>query len=376
MKKIIALLLTVVLTASVAIGGTVAYLNDQDEAVNVMTVGNVEIVQFERERTDDEPTTYNDGTVAYYYQPFTQEKKLYPAVIADNGLALDKSQWYRGDDYFCSYPYREESADNPEKEFNSALSVPNKTQGVPTYANTYFELVNKDSVGNYIDKIVSVTNAGDEAAYVRTVIAIPSGGWTFENFIGENSWLHFNYVADSTWVPYMDNKGVYDTNGDGEIYEYSTYWHWDNDTDATDDGKAASASEWDVVTGTDGTGVEINGVKYFIFVATYAHELPAPAQHGVKGSNTYDMGPSQTGFRSSPSLLGFYMDSNVDCDDGKWLYKNGDTETEITNFLTEDGNIEVLVCSQAVQSAGFADAWTALDAEFGDITADNHPWVN
>lgn len=47
MKKFIALLLTVVLTATVAIGGTVAYLQDSDSDVNVMTLGNVSIDQTE-----------------------------------------------------------------------------------------------------------------------------------------------------------------------------------------------------------------------------------------------------------------------------------------------------------------------------------------
>ena len=44
MKKTIALLLTVALTAAVAIGGTLAYLSDEDEDVNVMTLGNVFIL--------------------------------------------------------------------------------------------------------------------------------------------------------------------------------------------------------------------------------------------------------------------------------------------------------------------------------------------
>ena len=34
----------------------------------------------------------------------------------------------------------------------------------------------------------------------------------------------------------------------------------------------------------------------------------------------------------------------------------------------------ILVLSQAVQTAGFADAKTALDTAFGEITADNNPW--
>jgi len=43
MKKFIAVLLTVVLTAAVAIGGTLAYLTDRDSEANVFTVGDVNI---------------------------------------------------------------------------------------------------------------------------------------------------------------------------------------------------------------------------------------------------------------------------------------------------------------------------------------------
>lgn len=43
MKKTLAILLVVALIATVAIGGTLAYLTDRDAEVNIFTVGNVEI---------------------------------------------------------------------------------------------------------------------------------------------------------------------------------------------------------------------------------------------------------------------------------------------------------------------------------------------
>ena len=54
MKKIIAWLLVLTLTAAVSIGATLAYLTDTDEDVNVMTLGKVKIDQLEFERIDDE----------------------------------------------------------------------------------------------------------------------------------------------------------------------------------------------------------------------------------------------------------------------------------------------------------------------------------
>ena len=54
MKKILAWMLVVALTAAIAVGGTLAYLTDTDEDVNVMTLGNVKIDWLEYERVDVE----------------------------------------------------------------------------------------------------------------------------------------------------------------------------------------------------------------------------------------------------------------------------------------------------------------------------------
>lgn len=107
-KKVLALLLVVTLTATASVGLTLAYLQDQDEAVNTMTLGNVDIEQIEQERNE------NDLLV-----DFEQDKPLYPVV----GDPADTT----GDVYW----------DN----------------------------------NNVVDKIVSVENTGKSDAYVRTVFA-------------------------------------------------------------------------------------------------------------------------------------------------------------------------------------------------------------
>ena len=76
MKRVIAWLLVLALTATVSIGATLAYLTDTDEDVNVMTLGKVKIDQLEYERIDDE-TQNEDAKV----QEFHDNKPLYPAVI-------------------------------------------------------------------------------------------------------------------------------------------------------------------------------------------------------------------------------------------------------------------------------------------------------
>ena len=42
----------------------------------------------------------------------------------------------------------------------------------------------------------------------------------------------------------------------------------------------------------------------------------------------------------------------------------------------DNGTLDILVLSQAVQVAGFDNAATALDTAFGDITTSNHPWID
>ena len=53
MKKILTLVACLSLVATLAVGGSIAYLQDQEEHVNVMTLGNVDVEQFVMERVFD-----------------------------------------------------------------------------------------------------------------------------------------------------------------------------------------------------------------------------------------------------------------------------------------------------------------------------------
>ena len=75
------MLLSVTALASVAalsIAGTVAYLQDTDSDVNVMTLGNVSIEQHEYERVVDANGNYATDTIddvtSYVLKDFTQAK--------------------------------------------------------------------------------------------------------------------------------------------------------------------------------------------------------------------------------------------------------------------------------------------------------------
>ena len=66
MKRAIGWLLVIAMTAAIAVGGTMAYLTDTDEDVNVMTLGNVKIDQLEYERIDTE-TKDEDAVVQEFH---------------------------------------------------------------------------------------------------------------------------------------------------------------------------------------------------------------------------------------------------------------------------------------------------------------------
>ncbi len=119
LKSILLMGLSMVLVAALSIGGTLAYLQDEDSAVNVMTLGNVKIEQLEYERNEK-------GELV----PFNQNKPLYPYVgeVAWNDTTIN----INGHDY---------------KMFGEKLK-------------------------NAVDKIVTVKNTGKTAAYVRTWIAV------------------------------------------------------------------------------------------------------------------------------------------------------------------------------------------------------------
>ena len=123
MKKFLTLLLTVALTATLAITGTVAYLTDTDQDVNTMTMGSVQIDQIEQERGASGLTD------------FTQDKPLLPAVYTGSSI-----EWAASADWAVA---------NDEAWKTVALGADK----------------------NVVDKFVTVKNEGKSKAYGRTIIA-------------------------------------------------------------------------------------------------------------------------------------------------------------------------------------------------------------
>jgi predicted ribosomally synthesized peptide with SipW-like signal peptide len=161
MKKVIAWLLVLALTAAVSIGATLAYLTDTDEDVNVMTLGKVKIDQLEYERVDDEKTD-KDATV----QEFHDNKPLYPAVTDKNF------------DYTPGTSY----VDWEQIGKDGCTS----------------DIWDPAKINNEVDKMVFVKNKGDYDAYVRTVFAFEAGKYTTLDQFKQMVHLNLN-TTDYTW---------------------------------------------------------------------------------------------------------------------------------------------------------------------------------
>lgn len=139
-RKILSLAMALSIVAIMAVGATLAYFTDTDEATNTFTVGNVNITLIEQERNAD-------GTAL---QDFTADKPLFPIVGSAQG---EKDKF-----------------------------------GLPT-------------AENYADKIVTVkVEEGSQDAYVRLYYAIPAALDTPND--AQQNILHFNvgnkFVAAGT----------------------------------------------------------------------------------------------------------------------------------------------------------------------------------
>jgi len=287
MKKALLVSLSFILVAAMAVGMTVAYLQDEDSAVNVMTLGNVYIEQHEYERATNADGSYKTATIdsqtSYVLQPFTQGKDLLPATELDaNG-----------------------------KPYNFGAGGWDATKVKMTQVDSYGSMdvfINE----NAQDKFVTVENTGMSDAYVRTLVALELGDVAsadFDNVIGISS--RSTETVGNFNQPWFKNEvGV----------------------------------------------VEIDGNNYVLLEFIY---------HGAKlsdGSFRHENGVLPAGDTTYPSLAQVYM---------KAAATNEDVEKIDGN---KNGTYDILVVSQAIQTAGFANAEEALDAGFGDITTTNHPW--
>lgn len=148
-KSTLLMIVSVVLAMTLSLGGTLAYLQDSDSDVNVMTLGNVYIEQHEYERELNADGTYQtreiDGQTSYVLKEFTQGKPLLPIV------------------------------GSPASENGYASAGWDKTIVRMTQVKSYGSM-QVFAGKNAVDKFVTVENTGRSDAYVRTFVAIEVGG--------------------------------------------------------------------------------------------------------------------------------------------------------------------------------------------------------
>lgn len=132
-RRILAIAMSLVIVAILAIGATMAYFTADDHETNTFTVGNVKIDLIEQQRTEK-----GDDL-----EGFKQGKDLSPIVGSAQG---EKDQF-----------------------------------GMPT-------------AKNYVDKMVTIANTGSNDAYIRAYFAIPSAlDDGYETFNAGLNVLHFNF---------------------------------------------------------------------------------------------------------------------------------------------------------------------------------------
>lgn len=259
MKRILAMTICIAILATAAITGSIAYFTDSDAATNVFTVGNVVIEQHEQERT-------NDNALRNFTNPVVG--RLHPMVER------------AGDEKWSAMP-----------------------------GNESIHLRSLDHWANYVDKIVTIENKGKSEAYVRNIVAIPTG---LPAGAEDVNWLEADWFDASTT-----------TN---------------------------TSTAWEIVDTL--RDVDIDGALYDIYVINYKTALT----------------PNAT---TTPTLLGVGLSKNVDYEetDGTGTYYYKDENGKRTNISLDPESMKIYVATQAVQAAGFDTADAAFNATFGVVSA-------
>lgn len=254
-KTIVAVLLVVVLVFG-AIAGTYAYLTSNDSATNTFTVGNVKIKLVEQQRGENG------------LEDFEQNKPLYPIVGSAQG---DKDEY-----------------------------------GMPV-------------ADNYVDKMVTVSNTGSEAAYIRAYFAIPSAlDDGYDTFNAGLNILHFNFGSKLVDGTPVTTEGA--------------EWNWKHE------------GKWNYFE------TVIDGIAYNVYYADYATVVEA-------GETTVRF------------VDGVYLDKsfNFDADGNAVAFDKQLALDEGWNWST----VSCPVFAVAVQAQGFDSAAEAIEEAFG---AQYNPW--
>ena len=166
-KKILALGVCASMLAVAVVGGTMAYFTDTKQATNTMATGNIKIQLNEQKRGTEGMEDFDDSDITFM-------PMVYNADAAESNKV---------DDAIAN-----------TKVFSARFS-------------------------NVVDKFVSVTNTGDDEAYVRVLFAFEGDVGVVEDYIGYNinddadcdfSFVHENYDGNGKLI---NARGIMDGEG-------------------------------------------------------------------------------------------------------------------------------------------------------------------
>lgn len=213
-KSTLLMIVSLVLAIALGVGTTMAYLQDTDEDVNVMTLGNVYIEQIELERDK-----------AGVLQEYTQGQPLYPAVYKDEEAWAPTSP--------------NDPTTDPDVIYWADADENGLIDGIPEAA--WNGMWKQEEITNIVDKFVFVKNTGKSDAYIRTIYAFEANTTDFEDVNGIDL-IHTNFNGNSRF-DYDQAEGYQGPNGSDYLIE----------------------------------DVEIDGVLYNLVVVTYSEPV-APGE--------------------------------------------------------------------------------------------------
>lgn len=202
------------------------------------------------------------------------------------------------------------------------------------------KIVPGDSNTNTVQKEVRVENVGSEDAFVRVHIAIPAD-LVDQEINSYNDILHMNFSAASA--------------ADGKWSWHPTYSEGNGWTDnGLENNNTYNAT--------------IGNKDYTVWVVTYRTAL-------------------KTGETTENAISQVYMDKYTEAtanENGTVTYtkpfftdrQGGTVDPNKTMSYTTDGSFEIKVFAEAGQAAGFANAYDALNTQFGNPKATGYvaPW--
>ncbi len=202
MKKFLLTALALVTVAVVSIVGTVAYLTWDDSDLNVMTVGQAQIKQLEKERVD---MTYQSKTEEAELKDW-EPSALYPAVWNMAGKAAnDPDCWAPGG-----------AAGAPEDHYVNFgdFVTADVGEGASAWSGVW-----GSSLKNVKDKMVFVENTGDVDVYYRTIILFEYDETETTNKYGQ-SMIHYNFNNNPrfTWENGKDDYNLKTIEVNDEVY--------------------------------------------------------------------------------------------------------------------------------------------------------------